>query len=92
MDIFLLSNGKLSGNPQWLSYAQDRIRIMIKTRGIRSAVLIAYAVIRADHDQRARELSEALGIDVTCIDHFDSPGSGCRKCGMYSCQRRKYRC
>ncbi len=45
---------------------------MIKTRGIRSAVLIAYAVIRADHDQRARELSEALGIDVTCIEHFDS--------------------
>ena len=73
MDIFLLSNGKLSGNPQWLSYAQERIRAMIKTRGIRSAVLIAYAVIRADHDQRARELSEALGIDVTCIEHFDSP-------------------
>ena len=73
MDIFLLSNGKLSGNPQWLSYAQDRIRTMIKTRGIRSAVLIAYAVIRADHDQRVSELSEALGIDVTCIEHFDSP-------------------
>ena len=73
MDIFLLSNGGLSGNPQWLSYAQDRIRTMIKTRGIRSAVLIAYAVIRADHDQRASELSEALGIDVTCIEHFDSP-------------------
>lgn len=72
MNVFLLSNGKLSGNPQWLSYAQERIKEMIDTRGIRSAVLIAYAVIRGDHDQRARELSDALGIDVTCIEHFDS--------------------
>lgn len=67
-----MSNGKIAGDPQWLSYAKDNIDSMIKKRGIRSAVLIAYAVIRSDHDQRARELSEVLGIEVTCIEHFDS--------------------
>lgn len=72
MEVFLLSNGKIAGDPQWLSYAKDNIDSMIKKRGIRSAVLIAYAVIRSDHDQRARELSEVLGIEVTCIEHFDS--------------------
>lgn len=73
MEVFLLSNGKLSGNPQWLSYAKDRIDVMVAERKIKSAVLIAYAVIRADHNQRARELSEVFGIDVKCIESFDSP-------------------
>lgn len=72
MEVFLLSNGKIAGDPRWLSYAKDNIDSMIKKRGIRSAVLIAYAVIRSDHDQRARDLSEVLGIEVTCIEHFDS--------------------
>lgn len=72
MEVFLLSNGKIAGDPQWLSYAKDDLSSMIKKRGIRSAVLIAYAVIRSDHDKRARELEAALGIQVTCIEHFDS--------------------
>lgn len=35
-------------------------------------MLIAYAVIRSDHDQRARELSEVLGIEADLLEHFDS--------------------
>ncbi|WP_350306668.1 dipeptidase PepE [Photorhabdus viridis] len=73
MEVFLLSNGKLSGNPNWLSYAKERLDVMIEKHDICSAVLIAYAVIRGDHEQRAKELGEALGIRVTNIERFNSP-------------------
>ncbi len=73
MDIFLLSNGKLSGNPVWLSYALPRINEMIERKKIKSAVLVPYAVLRGSHDERAAQLSEALGIEVTSIEHFSSP-------------------
>lgn len=35
MEVFLLSNGKIAGDPQWLSYAKDNIDSMIKKRGYR---------------------------------------------------------
>ncbi len=73
MDIFLLSNGKLAGNPVWLSYALPRIKEMITRKNIKSAVLVPYAVLRGSHDERAEQLSEALGIKVTSIEHFSSP-------------------
>ncbi|MDL9988957.1 dipeptidase PepE [Providencia rettgeri] len=73
MDIFLLSNGKLPGNPVWLSYALPRIKEMIARKNIKSAVLVPYAVLRGSHDERAEQLSEALGIKVTSIEHFSSP-------------------
>lgn len=73
MEIFLLSNGKLPNNPVWLSYALPRIHEMIARRNITSAVLVPYAILRDPHDERAEQLSEALGIKVTSIEHFSSP-------------------
>ncbi len=69
----LLSNGKLPGNPVWLSYALPRIKEMIVRKNIKSAVLVPYAVLRGSHDERAEQLSDALGIKVTSIEHFSSP-------------------
>lgn len=73
MEIFLLSNGKLPGNPTWLSYALPRIHEMIERKNIKSAVLVPYAVLRGCHDERAEQLSDALGIDVKSIEHFANP-------------------
>ena len=75
--------GRLPRDPQWLSYAKDNIDSMIKSVVFVPAVLIAYAVIRSDHDQRARELSEVLGIEVTCIEHFDSEVEAINNAGVY---------
>lgn len=73
MDIFLLSNGKLPNNPLLLSYALPRIHAVIEEKKITSAVLIPYALLRGDHNQRANELSTSLGINVSSIDNFDDP-------------------
>ncbi|THD55638.1 dipeptidase PepE [Enterobacteriaceae bacterium ML5] len=73
MELFLLSNGKLSGESELLGYAKDRIQTVLKSRGITSAVLIPYALIRSDYDERAGALADVLGIDVTSIHHADNP-------------------
>lgn len=73
MDIFLLSNGKLPDNSTWLSYALPRIHSMIERRKITRALLIPYAILRGSHDERAKELTVALGINVTSIEHFADP-------------------
>ncbi|RXK33881.1 dipeptidase E [Arsenophonus endosymbiont of Bemisia tabaci Asia II 3] len=73
MDIFLLSNGRLTTNSQWLNYATSRLKEMFQRRQIRKAVLVPYAVLRGDHNQRAAELSQSLGIEVISIEHFESP-------------------
>lgn len=73
MELFLLSNGKLSGESELLGYAQDRIRAVLKSCKITSAVLVPYALIRSDYDERASALSDALGIEVTSIHHADNP-------------------
>jgi len=73
MELFLLSNGKLSGESELLGYAKERIQAVLKSRAITSAVLIPYALIRSDYDERAMALSEALGIEVTSIHHADNP-------------------
>lgn len=73
MELFLLSNGKLSGESELLGYAKERIQAMLQAKNIRSAVLIPYALIRSDYDARAKELSDALGIKVDSIHHAGSP-------------------
>lgn len=73
MELFLLSNGKLSGESELLGYAKERIQAMLQAKNIRSAVLIPYALIRSDYDARAKELSDALGIKVDSIHHTENP-------------------
>ncbi|MHA7844914.1 dipeptidase PepE [Serratia sp. D1N4] len=73
MELFLLSNGKLSGEAELLGYAKNQLLAMIERCKIASAVLIPYALIRSDYDQRAQELTQALGIKVTSIHHAESP-------------------
>lgn len=73
MELFLLSNGKLSGEAELLGYAKSQLLAMIKRRNITSAVFIPYALIRSDYDQRAQELAQTLGIKVTSIHHAESP-------------------
>ncbi|MDU3889584.1 MAG: Type 1 glutamine amidotransferase-like domain-containing protein, partial [Serratia liquefaciens] len=75
MELFLLSNGKLSGEDELLGYAKSHLLAMIARRGITSAVFIPYAMIRSDYDQRAQELAKILGIKVTSIHHADSPAA-----------------
>lgn len=73
MELFLLSNGKLSGESELLGYAKESLLAMIKQRNVRSALLIPYALIRSDYDARAQDLTATLGIDVTSIHHAASP-------------------
>jgi dipeptidase E len=73
MELLLLSNGKLSGESELLGYAKERIQAVLKSRAITSAVLVPYALIRSDYDERATALSHALGIEVTSIHHADNP-------------------
>lgn len=73
MELLLLSNGKLSGESELLGYAKERIQAVLKSRAITSAVLVPYALIRSDYDERATALSQALGIQVTSIHHADNP-------------------
>ncbi|CAA2929400.1 Peptidase E [Arsenophonus endosymbiont of Bemisia tabaci Q2] len=73
MDIFLLSNGRLTTNSQWLNYATSRLKKMFQPRQIRKALLVPYAVLHGDHNQRAAELSQSLGIEVVSIEYFESP-------------------
>ncbi|WP_033784439.1 dipeptidase PepE [Pantoea sp. 9140] len=73
MELFLLSNGKLADDAPLLGYAQPQLLAMIARRAIRSAVLIPYAIIRGDQQQRADELSASLGIQVERVQAFASP-------------------
>lgn len=73
MELLLLSNGKLSGESELLGYAKERIQAVLKSRAITSAVLVPYALIRSDYDERATALSQALDIQVTSIHHADNP-------------------
>ncbi|MEE8731936.1 MAG: dipeptidase PepE [Rahnella inusitata] len=73
MELLLLSNGKLSGESELLGYAKERIQAVLKSRAITSAVLVPYALIRSDYDERATALSQALAIEVTSIHHADNP-------------------
>ncbi|PLR30277.1 dipeptidase PepE [Chimaeribacter arupi] len=73
MELFLLSNGKLSEDPRLLGFAHERIKAMIARRGIDSAILIPYAIIRGDYDARAADLAASLGIRVSSIHHAGNP-------------------
>nr|MBA2814307.1 dipeptidase E [Candidatus Pantoea persica] len=46
---------------------QPQLHAMIAQRGIASAVLVPYAIIRGDHQQRAAELGASLGVTVRCV-------------------------
>ncbi|MCC3704658.1 dipeptidase PepE [Rouxiella badensis] len=73
MELFLLSNGKLSGDSQLLGYAHQQIKAMFEARNITSAVFIPYAIIRGDYDERARDLEQSLGIKIESIHHSAVP-------------------
>lgn len=75
MELFLLSNGKVSGESELLGYAKAQIQAMLLRRKIRSAVLVPYAVIRSTYDARASELESSLGIQVTSLHHFAEPAA-----------------
>lgn len=75
MELFLLSNGKLSGEAELLGYAKSQLLAMIKRANVASAVLIPYALIRSDYDQRAQELAQVLGIKVSSIHHAECPAA-----------------
>jgi len=73
MELVLLSNGKLSGESVLLGYAKKQLDELIQRCQIKSAVLVPYAVIRGDYDERAAQVAETLGIKVTSIHHFTDP-------------------
>lgn len=73
MELFLLSNGKISGESALLSYAKDPLQEMFARRQITSAVLVPYAVIRGNYDERAKELEQTLGIKVSSLHHAGNP-------------------
>jgi dipeptidase E len=73
MELVLLSNGKLSGDSALLGYAKEQLDALIARCSVKSAILIPYAVIRGDYDERAAQVAETLGIKVTSIHHFDNP-------------------
>ncbi len=73
MELFLLSNGKLSSDSQLLGYAHEQIKATLKAKNITSAVFIPYAIIRGDYDSRALDLEQALDIKVSSIHHADVP-------------------
>lgn len=73
MELVLLSNGKLSGDSELLGYAKTQLHDLIKRCKVTSAVLIPYAVIRGDYDERAEQVANTLGIKVTSIHHFADP-------------------
>ncbi len=67
MELFLLSNGKLADDAtSSLGYVLPQLHAMIAQRGICSVVLVPYAIIRGDRQQRAAELGASLGIEVRC--------------------------
>lgn len=73
MELFLLSNGKLSAEAELLGYAKSQLLAMIDRRHITSAVFIPYAMVRGDQHQRTQELANTLGIKVNNINHAESP-------------------
>jgi dipeptidase E len=73
MELLLLSNGKVSGDAELLGYAKKQILTVLERRKVSKAILIPYALIRSDYDDRARALEASLGIAVTSIHHFDNP-------------------
>ncbi|MGL5039244.1 MAG: dipeptidase PepE [Aeromonas sp.] len=73
MELLLLSNGKANEFPGLLGWARDRIQTLLTRKQVKQIVLIPYAVIRGDWDERARELTESLGVETISIHHFDDP-------------------
>lgn len=72
MELILLSNGKASGDAELLGYAKKQILTVLERRKATKAILIPYALIRSNYDDRARDLEKTLGIQVTSIHHFDN--------------------
>ncbi|MGL5303797.1 MAG: dipeptidase PepE [Aeromonas sp.] len=73
MELLLLSNGKANEFPGLLGWARDRIQTLLTRKQVNQILLIPYAVIRGDWDERARELTESLGVETISIHHFDDP-------------------
>lgn len=55
MELILLSNGKTSGDAELLGYAKQQIMAVIERQKVAKAILIPYALIRSDYDDRARD-------------------------------------
>ncbi|EOD55049.1 dipeptidase PepE [Aeromonas molluscorum] len=75
MELLLLSNGKTTEHPGLLGWARQRVQALLAARGVNQIVLVPYAVIRGDWDQRARDLEESLGVEVVSIHRSDDPVS-----------------
>ncbi|MGL5659725.1 MAG: dipeptidase PepE, partial [Aeromonas sp.] len=66
-------NGKANEFPGLLGWARDRVQALLARKQVNQILLIPYAVIRGDWDERARELTESLGVETISIHHFDDP-------------------
>lgn len=73
MELLLLSNGKANEFPGLLGWARDRVQQLLARKQVKHILLIPYAVIRSDWDERANDLTESLGVITTSIHHFDDP-------------------
>ncbi len=74
MELFLLSNGKLSDEAELLGTPKPTAGDDCASRHqIRR--LYPLRLIRYDYDQRAQELAQTLGIEVTSIHHAASPAA-----------------
>ena len=70
MDILLLSNGKAANDIQLMGFAKDKILSQVQRTKVRRWILIPYAVIRSDYDERvklAQSSFDELGVDVEVV-------------------------
>ena len=73
MELLLLSNGKTDEHPGLLGWARERVQALLARHHVERILLIPYAVIRGDWDQRAADLAESLGVQVQSIHHAADP-------------------
>lgn len=65
MDIFMLSNGKLTNSKVLLEYALPDIKNSLQERRVKNVLVIPFAVVRLSFDQRVESVKQSLaGLDV----------------------------
>ena len=75
MDILLLSNGKAAGDTQLMGFAKEEIVAQVQRTQAKRWLLIPYAVIRSDHDERVKLVQasfDAFGLDVEVVGLHNS--------------------
>lgn len=73
MELLLLSNGKTPEHPDLLTWAKAPISDMLTRKKVSEILLIPYALVRGNWDQRVQELSENLAVKTVSIHHFTDP-------------------